>query len=204
MNDPAATPTAVPDLSALARRPRAFALVALLCASTACGSSGGGTGGAGTGGAGTGGSTGTSSDTTMGTGGSGTGGEGTGGTGGAGPTLTVIDVTQGGCFTLATGTATTDNPCTTGDLYLLTGENVDLDSANQGEPAYCVKPGPATSLAAVSSDYAGCAWEAYVEGINGLADTGYVVRDRTGAHHYRMQIVSNTLPALKFHYAPID
>jgi hypothetical protein len=192
----------------------ALLLSAILLSSSACGSGGGGTGTAGTGGgtstAGTGGDTGTGGNTsTGGTGGdTSTGGTGGGtststGTGGAAPMLYVVDVSKGGCFTLATATASTDNPCLTGDLYFLTGVNVDLDSANLGEPAYCVT-GKAADLAAVPSDYAACAWQGYIEGADGLQDTGYVVRDRTGAHHYQMQIVSNTLPNLQLHLAKID
>jgi hypothetical protein len=187
-----------------------FLLTILVSSSAGCGSGdGGSTGTAGTGGgtstAGTGGDT-----STGGTGGgTSTGGTGGGagtsstGSGGAAPMLYVVDVSQGGCFTLATATASADNPCLTGDLYFLTGVNVDLDSADLGTPAYCVK-GSAADLDAVPSDYAACAWEGYIEGADGLQDTGYVVRDRTGAHHYRMQVVSNAVPDLKLHYAKID
>jgi hypothetical protein len=118
--------------------------------------------------------------------------------------VTEVNVSQSPCFELATGTANAENPCVSGDLYFLTGANVDLDSANAGEPAYCVKPGSPMSLEEVPTDYASCNWESYVEGGNSLANTGYVVRDRLGAHHYRLQIVSNSLPTLKFRYAKID
>jgi hypothetical protein len=125
------------------------------------------------------------------------------GTGGDSGMLYEVDVSQSPCFELATGTANADNPCANGDLYFLSGFNVDLDSANQAEPAYCVT-GEAAGLDDVPSDYAACSWQGYIEGADGLANTGYVVRDRLGAHHYRMQIVSNTLPVLTFHFDAID
>jgi hypothetical protein len=178
-----------------------FLLAIVVSSSAGCGSGDGGS--SGTAGTGGGSSTGgTGGDTNAGGTGGGAGTSSTG-SGGAAPMLYMVDVTQGGCFTLATGTANADNPCLTGDLYFLTGVNVDLDSANLGTPAYCVT-GAAADLAAVPSDYAACAWMGYIEGASGLQDTGYVVRDRTGAHHYRMQIVSNTLPNLQLHYAQID
>lgn len=183
----------------------ALFLLAIVVSSSGCGSGDGSS--SGTAGTGGGSSTGgVGGDTSSGGTGGGTGGgAGTSstGSGGAAPMLYVVDVTQGGCFTLATGIANADNPCMTGDLYFLTGVNVDLDSANLGTPAYCVT-GSAADLDSVPSDYAACAWMGYIEGADGLQDTGYVVRDRTGAHHYRMQIVSNTLPDLQFHYAQID
>jgi len=137
------------------------------------------------------------------TGGSGSGGDAsTTGTGGADASLHEIDVTQTPCFELATGNANADNPCVSGDLYFLTGANVDLSA--EGSGGYCVKPGTFTTLDAVPSDYAGCNFETYVEGGDPLDNTGYVVQDRADAHRYKMQIVENGLPTLTFRYTQID
>lgn len=149
---------------------------------------------------------GTGGSSATGTGGSsatGTGGSSSTGTGGSADAVTVM-VTGPECFELATGKVDTANPCTFGDLVFLTGAMVDLDSKNQGVPAYCPQTGSFTDLASVPSDDSACAWTSYVEGGAGLANTGYIVRDATGAHHYKMQIVSNTLPSFVFRYAKID
>ena len=63
--------------------------------------------------------------------------------------------------------------------------------------------GDMDGLDMVPTSYAGCAWTGYVEGIVGLADTGYILVDGAG-HHYRMRIQSNTLPTLVFQLLKID
>lgn len=122
-------------------------------------------------------------------------------TGGDQGMLYMIDASATPCFSLASGTANADNPCTSGDLYFLIGANVDLGDV--GQMGWC-STGAAADLDAVPTDYAACAWQSYVEGIEGLANTGYIVRDATAAHHYRFQIVDNTAPVLQFHYDAID
>ncbi len=84
------------------------------------------------------------------------------------------------------------------------GLNVDLSSVDVQTPAYCVLTGSHTDLSTIPSDYSSCDWVEYVEGADGLENTGYVVRDKTATHHYKFQIVSNTPPKLVFRYAAID
>ena len=128
------------------------------------------------------------------------------GAGGMLGTSEMIDVTKSPCFTLATGTSDANNPCD-GDLYFLTGANVDLGAAAAGTP-YCIPasgmPAPAASLLDVPTDYSACMWTGYVEGGNGLANTGFIVRDASATHHYRMHVTSNTLPTFVFEYDAID
>jgi hypothetical protein len=104
------------------------------------------------------------------------------------------------CFTFATATSMDSMSHTCGDMLALTGINVDLSSTD----GFCPQTGTYTSLASVPSDYASCAWTSYVEGADPLANTGYIVRDAAGAHHYRMRIVSNLHPALVFSFDAID
>jgi hypothetical protein len=85
----------------------------------------------------------------------------------------------------------------------LEGGNVDL-SNGAGSSQLCLLSGTFTSLSAVPSSYASCAWTDYVEGIGGLANQGLIVLDSTGTHHYRVWIESNTLPDLVFAFAQID
>jgi hypothetical protein len=85
----------------------------------------------------------------------------------------------------------------------LSGAMVDL-SNGAGSSQLCLLSGTFTSLAAVPSSYASCAWTTYIEGGGGLANQGVIVRGSTGTHHYRMWIASNTLPDLAFSFAQID
>jgi hypothetical protein len=156
-----------------------------------------------------------SGTTTRGTGGSGgssatgiggeTGSGGFGGSDGAGGSssepITEVSPSTAGCFTLATAEATPDNPCD-GDIYFLTGINVDLEALQSG--GFCPQPGTYTTLASVPSDYSACFFEPYVEGIDGLANTGYIVADADALHHYRMQIITNEPPTIRFRFDSID
>jgi hypothetical protein len=112
-------------------------------------------------------------------------------------------LSAGYCFTFATATAKDAMSMSCGDLYALSGANVDL-SNGVGSSSLCDLPGPYGSLAAVPTDYSGCAWTSYLEGGGGLAKHGLIVRDMSGAHHYRAYIVSNTQPALIFSFLKID
>ena len=80
-----------------------------------------------------------------------------------------IDTSQTPCFNLAAGTANADNPCAGGNLYFLIGFNVNLSDG--GQSGWCATGEPA-KLDAVPTDYAACAWMSYVEGGDGLANTG--------------------------------
>lgn len=107
----------------------------------------------------------------------------------------------GVCFSFASGTGNSDNPCGN-ELYTLAGLNVDL-GAGRGE-TLCLLPGTFANLAAVPTDYASCMWTGYIEGAEGLANRGLIVRSVDGTHHYRVWIQSNTQPSLIFRWAPID
>lgn len=137
--------------------------------------------------------------------GSGGSAAGSGGSGGSGSGTPITEVTLGNsgatCFTFATGTSEDANPCN-GDMVLLAGANVDLQS-NDFSDMFCQFDGSYTTLESVPTDYSSCFFMPYVEGAVGLADTGFAVATTDG-HHYRMQIVSNTLPTLQFRYDTID
>lgn len=112
-------------------------------------------------------------------------------------------IPTGSCFSFATGTYDSSNPCTAGELYTLAGANVDLSSGGSTN-TLCELTGPYTRLTDVPRSYASCAWTTYIEGLAGLANEGLIVRDSTGAHHYRVYIVSNTLPNLTIDWDTID
>lgn len=129
-------------------------------------------------------------------------GGGTAGAGGStGEPFTEVSPGTAGCFSFATGEATPNNPCD-GDIYFLTGINVDLEAVQSG--GFCPQPGTYTTLASVPSDYTACAFQSYVEGADGLANTGYIVVDAAALHHYRMQIITNDLPTIRFRFDSID
>jgi hypothetical protein len=119
---------------------------------------------------------------------------------------TTYMMAAGSCFTFATASSMPMGGMECGDIMGLTGANVDLQSPNgpDGMGNFCPQTGTFTSLASVPTDYSACAWTAYVEGIVGLANTGYIVRDAAQTHHYRMRVISNTLPNLVFSFAQID
>jgi hypothetical protein len=119
----------------------------------------------------------------------------------AGGSETTYMLNVGDCFTFATATSMAMNGMSCGDLFALSGANVDLETPGSG---LCDLPGTFTSLASVPSSYASCVWSSYLEGLNGLTNHGVIVRDAAGAHHYRMRILSNAQPALVFSFAPID
>ncbi|APR76252.1 Hypothetical protein A7982_01599 [Minicystis rosea] len=174
-------------------------LLAMLAPAAACGGSGG------TGTTAGGGSP-TSSGTTGSGGSGGTAGSGGGstGTGGSEPATTTVSLAEGiTCLDLATGALDVANPCV-GDLVFLQGINVDLSSNGGGSMVYCPKQGTFESLSSIPKDYATCPWTSYVEGADGLSNTGYVVRDAAAAHHYRFWIVSNLGSEITFALDKID
>lgn len=111
-------------------------------------------------------------------------------------------VPTGSCFSFATGTYDSSNPCTA-DLYTLAGAKVDLASGSNMN-SLCLLTGPYAGLADVPRSYASCAWTSYVEGGNGLANEGLIVAASGGTHHYRVYIESNTLPNLVIDWDAID
>jgi hypothetical protein len=107
----------------------------------------------------------------------------------------------GQCFTFATKMIGSNMGQACGDWLGLSGANVDISGIGSN---LCPLSGTYTSLSAVPSDYSTCAWTSYIEGLNGLANTGVIVRDAaTGTHHYRVRILSNS-PTLDFSFATID
>lgn len=130
------------------------------------------------------------------------GAAGAAGSGNQEPLQVTVDGTV--CFDLASGTSEASDSCTIGDLVFMPGANVDLASQDYNTPAWCPQTGSHTDLSTIPDSYASCDWVEYVEGMEGLANTGYIVRDKVAAHHYKLQIVSNTLPTLVFRYTKID
>ena len=112
-----------------------------------------------------------------------------------------IDVSGTVCWTLATGSAQVSSTCQGGDIVLMVGANIDLQGTIA---AFCPLPGTFTSVASIPADYSNCAWTQYIEGMVGLADTGYIVRDAAALHHWKMRIISNTLPTFIAELVPID
>jgi hypothetical protein len=121
-------------------------------------------------------------------------------------TETTYMLQVGYCFTFATATGMDSHSMSCGDFLTLSGANVDLetDPGPDGMGGFCPLMGTFTTLASVPSSFAACAWTNYVEGIGGLANTGYIVRDAAHAHHYKMRVISNTQPTLIFSFAMID
>jgi hypothetical protein len=110
----------------------------------------------------------------------------------------------GSCFDFVTGKSVAD--CSAGSLMLLMGANVDLQSGPNGVSAaeLCDLGMTYKRLADIPASYASCAWTDYVEGAGGLAGESLIVRNADGSHHWKVYIVSNTLPNLVFEYAAID
>lgn len=181
---------------------------ATLSAEAACGGDdkSSGSGGSGTGSTTVGstatGATSSGGDATTGSGGSG-GADTSTGTGGAAPQDTTLTLTGLICLDLATGATDTTNPCK-GDIIFLQGANVDLQTNGNASPTFCTKPGTFQSLASIPKDYSTCTWDPYVEGAGGLANTGYVLRDAAGTHHYRFWIVDNKGSTITFQLEKID
>lgn len=122
--------------------------------------------------------------------------------------IQTLDVNDGACYFIDADQLTDDNPCD-GDLYLLTGFNVDLSCG--GNDCFCLigsengwMPAEYGTLSDIPTDYAACQWTSYVEGIEGLTRVGLILRDRAGAHHYRFYIHDNTLPVLRYEIDQID
>ncbi len=108
------------------------------------------------------------------------------------------------CFTLATGTAEPGFCSDGGDIYFWPGalNKADLDS---DEDIFCPREGTFSSLESVPVDYSACDWDRYVEGnMEPLDNTGYILRDVSLMHHYRMRIIKNAPGATTFEYEQID
>lgn len=108
----------------------------------------------------------------------------------------------GSCFTFATASSQASSTAC-GDLMAVAGAKVDLFNG-EGVSQLCQLSGTFASLDAVPTSYASCTWSSYIEGGAGLTNAGVIVLDSSGAHHYRMRIVSNTLPNLVYEFAMID
>jgi hypothetical protein len=94
------------------------------------------------------------------------------------------------------------NPCRDGEIYTLSGINVDISSGGNTD-TLCHLNGPFATLGDVPTNYAACMWTRYVEGLDPLNNHGLIVRDATAMHHYRARIVSNN-PALVLQWDTID
>jgi len=120
---------------------------------------------------------------------------------------TTYMLVPGNCFTFGTATSMDAMSMTCGDLQSLGG-----DLSTPGGPdsmgGICTLTGTFTSLSAVPTSYASCAWASYLE-VNlsdGLADHGLIVRDATHTHHYRLHVIASapSHPTLVFAFAAID
>ncbi len=120
---------------------------------------------------------------------------------------TTYMLVPGNCFTFATATSMDAMSMTCGDIQSLGG-----DLSSPGGPdsmgGICQLTGTFTSVSAVPTSYASCAWSSYLE-VNlssGLADHGLIVRDASHAHHYRLHVVASapSHPTLVFGFAQID
>lgn len=107
------------------------------------------------------------------------------------------------CFTFATETVTPGNCSDDGDMYLYNmGGRADISSNGN---LFCPQEGTHTSLESIPSDYSDCDWTYSIEG-NGtpIDNTGYIVRDTSLNHHYKMWIIKNGGGTLTFEYEQID
>lgn len=115
-----------------------------------------------------------------------------------------VEVEVDSCLTLATGTS---NPgfCTDGgDIYFWPGYDNKAD-LNSDEEIFCPQEGTYTNLESVPDDYSACNWDSYVEGNMILIDnTGYILRDVSLMHHYKMRIIKNDPGVTTLEYEQID
>lgn len=129
------------------------------------------------------------------------------GGGGADSGDTLYMLVSGDCFTFATATSMDAMSMTCGDIQSLGGD-LSTPGGPDGMGGICEVTGTFTSVEAVPTSYAGCAWESYLE-VNlsdGLADHGLIVRDASQTHHYRLHVIASapSHPTLVFGFAQID
>jgi hypothetical protein len=120
---------------------------------------------------------------------------------------TTYMLAPGDCFTFATATSMDAMSMTCGDLQSLGGD-LSTPSGPDSMGGICEVTGTFTSVSAVPTDYASCAWSSYLE-VNlsdGLADHGLIVRDATHTHHYRLHVTESapSHPTLVFAFEAID
>jgi hypothetical protein len=115
----------------------------------------------------------------------------------------LTEVPLASCFTLATGTYEPGNCSDTGDMYLYDMDNrADIGPAGY-EDQFCPQEGTFSDLESVPEDYSDCQWTAGIEGYDS-ENRGYIVRDASLTHHYKMRIVKNQGVTLSFEYEQID
>ena len=127
--------------------------------------------------------------------------------GGADSGETTYMLAPGNCFTFATATSMDAMSMTCGDIQSLGGD-LSTPAGPDSMGGICELSGTFTSVSAVPTSYASCAWSSYLE-VNlsaGLADHGLIVRDATQTHHYRVHVIDSapSHPTLVFGFAPID
>lgn len=115
-----------------------------------------------------------------------------------------VRVPTGSCFTLASGTTELGQCSDGGDIYFWPGALNKADLASD-EDIFCPQRGTYSNLESVPDDYSACNWDFYVEGnMSPIDNTGYILRDASLRHHYRMRIIRNDVGATTFEYEQID
>jgi hypothetical protein len=115
-----------------------------------------------------------------------------------------VEVESDSCFTLATGTIQPGDCSAGGDIYFWPGglNKADLTSS---EDIFCPQEGTYTNLESVPGDYSACDWDFYVEGnMSPIDNTGYILRDVSLMHHYKMRVIRNDVGVTTFEYEQID
>ena len=120
---------------------------------------------------------------------------------------TTYMLVSGNCFTFATATSVDAMSMTCGDIQSLGGD-LSTPSGPDSMGGICELTGTFTSVSAVPTSYATCAWSSYLE-VNlssGLAEHGLIVLDATHTHHYRLHVNASapSHPTRGFGFAPID
>lgn len=107
------------------------------------------------------------------------------------------------CFTLATGSYERGSCHGSGDIYFYDmGSYADFGPAGY-EDQFCQQEGKFYDLESVPQDYSGCRWNVGIEGYDS-ENNGYIVRDGSLAHHYKMRIVKNQGVTIGIEYQQID
>jgi hypothetical protein len=118
--------------------------------------------------------------------------------------VTIRELRPGQCFTFATATTTDAMGMRCGDMQAVMGLHVDVMA--RGE-FLCLLPGTFTSLAAVPSDYSSCNFTPFLPLTpEGLVDRGMIaaIPGERGTNHYRVHIITNRSPVMRFSLEQID
>jgi hypothetical protein len=118
--------------------------------------------------------------------------------------VTIHELRPGQCFTFATATTMDAGGMRCGDIQAVMGLNVDVMA---GGDFLCLLPGTFTSLDAVPRDYSSCTFTPFLPlEFDGLVDRGVIVAipGAGGTDHYRVHVLTNRSPAMRFSFDRID